>query len=70
MPWTLSEGKFNNNCCVLRMVRVKRRVGTVLFLSRKVATRLSERVAVVEVARLKQSKSCELEGKKQLEALG
>ena len=37
------------------MVRVKRRVGTVLFLSRKVATRLSERVAVVEVARLKQS---------------
>ena len=52
------------------MVRVKRRVGTVLFLSRKVAARLSECVAVVEVARLKQLKSCKLEEKKHLEALG
>ena len=37
------------------MVRVKRRVGTVFFfLSRKVVARLSECVAVVEAARLKQ----------------
>ena len=53
------------------MVRVKRRVGAaVLFLSRKAAARLSECLAVVEVARLKQSKTCKLEEKKQLEALG
>ena len=38
---------------VCTMVRVRGRVGTaVLFLSRKVAARLSECVAVVEVARL------------------
>ena len=38
------------------MVRVKRRVGTAVLLSRKVATRLPECVAVVEFAGLKQSK--------------
>ena len=37
------------------MVRVKRRVGTAVFWSRKAAARLSACVAVVEVARLKQS---------------
>ena len=35
------------------MVRARGRVGAALFLSRKVAARLSECVAVVEVARLK-----------------
>ena len=39
------------------MVRVRGRVGTVLFLSRKVAARLSECVDVVEVARLKNSEN-------------
>ena len=48
------------------MVRAKRRVGPVLFMPRKVATRLLERVAVVEVARLKESKTCKLEVKKNL----
>ena len=52
------------------MVWVKPRVGTVLFLSRKVAAQLSECAAVVEDASLKQSKSCELEEKKQLEGFG
>ena len=37
------------------------RVGTVFVLSRKVAARLSECDAVVEVARLKQSKRCKPE---------
>ena len=52
------------------MVRVKRRVGTVLFVPRKFAARLSECVAVVEVARLEQTKSCKLQEKQQLEGLG
>ena len=40
-------------CCTINMVRARGRVGAALFLSRKVAARLSECVAVVEVARLK-----------------
>ena len=57
----------NNMALVLlcAMVRVKRRVGTVLLLPLKVAARLSGCVAIVEVARLKQSKRCKLEEKKQ-----
>ena len=54
------------------MVRLKRRVGTVLFLSRvaKGCGPTVECVSVVEVTRLKQKKTCELEEKKQLEGLG
>ena len=54
------------------MVRVKRRVGTILFLSRVAKGRgpTVECVSVVEVTRLKQKKTCELEEKKQLEGLG
>ena len=46
------------------MVRVKRRVSTVFFLSRKgFAAQLSECVAAAKVTRLKQSKGFKLEEK-------
>ena len=53
------------------MVRLKRRVGTVLFLSRvaKDCRPTVGCVAGVEVTRLQRYKSCRLEEKKQLEGL-